>query len=115
MSRIRVRNPAGVEQSFETKEEFSKELGGGGINAEWEIFHSRTSRWLSVAVHPAFQAHSVRAEDQTSSADATRTGATAAAQPVTAPPQNHRHCGLFSALLGQRPPELGQRNMIVGA
>jgi hypothetical protein len=56
VSRIKVRNPAGGEYSFSTREEFDHALAGGHITAEWEIFHSTSNRWLSVSVHPAFQA-----------------------------------------------------------
>ena len=56
MSRIKVRNPGGSEFSFHTREDFCHEVVRGNITAEWEIFHAMTNHWLSVRVHPAFQA-----------------------------------------------------------
>jgi len=56
MSRIKVRNPAGSEHSFQSREEFVLDIVRGKITADWEIFHTTRSRWLPVRVHPAFQA-----------------------------------------------------------
>jgi hypothetical protein len=116
MSPIKVRNPAGVEFSFRSREEFSGELVRGGINADWEIYHSRTSRWLSVAVHPAFQAHAGQDDQQersepspVESAGQESAAGALARQPRLAEP--------FSLMLGQRPHDawVGLRGLILGA
>jgi hypothetical protein len=60
MSRIKVRDGDGVEYSFSTKEEFSQAVEGGGVTADWQIFHSTSELWLPVDVHPIYQSAVVR-------------------------------------------------------
>lgn len=54
MSQIQVRNPLGNEYSFGSVEEFNLAIQTGGVTAEWEVYHSRGSRWLPVTHHPVF-------------------------------------------------------------
>lgn len=54
MTRIKTRNPAGGEYSFYSREEFTKAIEGGGVTAEWQVYHSASGRWLPISAHPAF-------------------------------------------------------------
>lgn len=54
VSQIQVRNPLGNEYSFGSVEEFNLAIQTGGVTAEWEVYHSRGSRWLPVTHHPVF-------------------------------------------------------------
>lgn len=55
MSGVRVRNPAGNEQTLLTPEECLEAIATGSVDQEWEVFHVRAGRWLPIRTHPHFR------------------------------------------------------------
>ena len=52
---FRVRNPKGVERSYESSAELAQAISLGEVGHGFEVFHSRTGTWLPVETHPAYQ------------------------------------------------------------
>ena len=52
---FRVRNPKGVERSYESSAELAQAISLGEVGRGFEVFHTRTSAWLPVETHPAYQ------------------------------------------------------------
>ena len=56
MSQIRLLSPSGRELTFITQIEFLHAMEGGGITADWSIYHQSGGQWLPIIRHPAFRA-----------------------------------------------------------
>lgn len=55
MSAVRVRSPAGNEQTLLTPEGCLAAIATGTVDQEWEVYHVRAGRWLPISTHPHFR------------------------------------------------------------